>query len=232
MNKDKVRILAVCVAIFALACTGIYLGYVTRPGADEIVSKIDALQLSIADESEKTPAQIVQALSPKDEQFIDKIINGSHRLNPNELYEFSNGVHYFKNGPCGPDSSSEETLKKCPTSSRYPDSNFAVTIDKKNIALGDVDTDGARDAGVILGERYGGTGYFVKLAIFRNDEENPIFVTAKDLGDRVKVESIEIKNGLIELHLLTHDSGEPLCCASTPKTVLYEFVEGTLLERE
>lgn len=223
MKKLPPRIIVSALVALVLLYIGTYIAFVTEP---EFKGKTFILSL-FRDEEKNLPYTAVNPTvtsTPEREvgAFVNQILNGEYEINSEESYQFHNGAYYFKYGPC------KET---CEPLSNYPDSNYTVTIDKNAIATGDLDGDGQDDSAVILGERYGGTGYFVSLAIFRNSEGKPAFVTLKDLGDRTIVKSISIKDGLLELSLLTHDSGEPMCCANTPKTIIYELVEGTLLEK-
>ena len=72
-------------------------------------------------------------------------------------------------------------------------------------SAGDLDNDGMEDAVVILGERYGGTGYFVSVAFFRNTDGKPTFVTLRDLGDRTIVKSVEIRKRVIVAREIQHE---------------------------
>lgn len=223
MVKHPPRIFFTMAFVAVLLFVGIYIAFVTEPKFQEKVLTPDFFydENSTFSDKEKSSTNEIK-LQQNFGEFVTQILNGEYEINSVESYQFHNGAYYFKYGPC---------KENCEPLSNYPDSNYTVVIDKNNIATGDLDSDGMEDAVVILGKRYGGTGYFVSVAFFRNTDGKPTFVTLRDLGDRTIVKSVEIRNGFLELKLLTHDSGEPMCCANTPKTIVYEFVEGTLLEK-
>ncbi|WP_237269722.1 hypothetical protein [Synechocystis sp. CACIAM 05] len=102
----------------------------------------------------------------------------------------------------------------------------------KPIALGDVDQDGAQDAAVIL--RWGsavGPEELIYLAVVTDGPDgqiaNPITYF---LGDRVRVQSLVVKNGQIRLNILKHQPGDPQCCPSALVSEAYQLNsgEGTL----
>lgn len=178
--------------------------------------------------SQTPPASILPSddvVSQAQEITVDKILNVSYSSGQkykDEIYNFENGLHYFKYlaGKSG---------NQVPTDDN---SDYYIEIQRNNVALGDLNGDGIADAVVFMGERYGGTGYFVSLSVFTGEKGEPHFVDSKELGDRVIVQSAKIENGIIIVELLTHDSGEPLCCANTKKTIRYKLVNNQLLEIE
>lgn len=98
------------------------------------------------------------------------------------------------------------------------------------ITFGDIDNDGNKDAVAIITERYGGTGAFKNIALYINDNGNPIFKNYIEIGDRTVINSIDIENNNITLNTLTHDSGEPMCCPNTQKIMKFKVENNLLVE--
>lgn len=105
-------------------------------------------------------------------------------------------------------------------------------IQENNIAFGDLNNDGKKDAAVITGARTGGTGYDVDLQILINQQGNPQYITSKSLGDRVKINSISIQLGQIIIDMVTHGPNDAACCPTVEKIVKYELSKDELVEVE
>jgi DnaJ-like protein len=85
-------------------------------------------------------------------------------------------------------------------------------LDKEHIAFGDLDGDGVEDAVVVLGESGGGSGFFSKLVavIRRNGRlETP---AVSELGDRIKINQVAIRDGIVTVDMITQGPNDPLCC--------------------
>lgn len=94
-------------------------------------------------------------------------------------------------------------------------------------AIGDLNTDGIDDAAVILAENYGGTGQFEYLVpVFFIDGGAVSPSSGIFLGDRVKVNSMTISNGVIVLDMLVHAPNDGLCCPSLSMSQSYRFYSG------
>lgn len=102
----------------------------------------------------------------------------------------------------------------------------------KPIALGDVDQDGDQDAAVILRwDSVMGPEELIYLAVVADGPDEPIVnPNTYFLGDRVRVQSLVIKNGQIRLNILKHQPGDPQCCPSALVSEAYQLNsgEGTL----
>ena len=96
-------------------------------------------------------------------------------------------------------------------------------MDEKHIAFGDLNKDGKLDAAVILISDGGGTGSFIDLGIVFNIKGSPVNVAVEPLGDRVLVKKVLIKDGLINVRLLTHDKQDGQCCPSIDSTWCYKI---------
>ncbi|MDX9992974.1 MAG: Gmad2 immunoglobulin-like domain-containing protein [Anaerolineales bacterium] len=86
-------------------------------------------------------------------------------------------------------------------------------------AIGSLNNDEYQDAAVILVENYGGTGQFVQIGAVLNQAGSPYHAATYPLGDRVKVDTLNIQNNEILLSGLVHGPQDGLCCPSIPATI-------------
>ncbi len=92
-----------------------------------------------------------------------------------------------------------------------------------NIAIGELNESGKKEAVAIATISSGGSGVFIYLNYYveKNGKMEqsgfPYF-----LGDRIIVNKVSIKNKKILISFIGHGSGEPLCCPSTKG--IFEFV--------
>ena len=95
-------------------------------------------------------------------------------------------------------------------------------------ALGDLDSDKAADAAVILTWNSGGSGTFVNLFAVVNKSGIPQQSAAELLGDRVQVKSLSIVEGRIVVQMVGFGPTDPLCCPSQEMTRTYRLEGNTL----
>jgi len=107
---------------------------------------------------------------------------------------------------------------------------FSTKIYKDKIAFGDLNNDKKEDAAVILTSSGGGTGNFRELAIMLSKDGKPFYLTSKELGDRVIINSITIESGIVVLDMIIHSPKDGLCCPSVEKIFKYKLSENQLLE--
>lgn len=102
----------------------------------------------------------------------------------------------------------------------------------KPIALGDVDQDGDQDGAVILRRQsVVSPDELIYLAVVTaGPDGSPTNPDTYFLGDRVRVQSLVVKNGQIRLNILKHQPGDPQCCPSALVSEAYQLNsgEGTL----
>lgn len=98
------------------------------------------------------------------------------------------------------------------------------------LAVGDLDADGVEDAAVILVSWGGGTGFFYSLTAVRNDHGRPVVSADVQLGDRIKVQSLTVHSGQIDVTYLTQGPNDGMCCA-TLRTEARFVLRGGRLER-
>lgn len=95
-------------------------------------------------------------------------------------------------------------------------------------AIGDLNGDGRPDAAVVTATETGGSGTFVALAAVLDDQGTPRQITGVPLGDRVKVDSVTIAGGTIEVSLTRQGPNDALCCPTEQAKLRYRL-DGTRL---
>jgi uncharacterized membrane protein len=112
------------------------------------------------------------------------------------------------------------------TSASHP----TVTLVESPMASGDVTGNELDDAVVLLATNMGGSGVFFHLAVVRNHGGAPDHIGMIPLGDRVKVESLDVVDGTIVANITEHGPGDPMCCPT--RTVYREWAlqDGRLTE--
>ncbi len=94
-------------------------------------------------------------------------------------------------------------------------------------ALGDLNSDGAGDAAILLVEDGGGSGEFELVVAVLNAGGAPVQAGQAELGDRVKVNAMTITSGTLALDMLVQGPNDPMCCPSQPETQFYRMVGKT-----
>ena len=79
-------------------------------------------------------------------------------------------------------------------------------------ATGDLTGDGNDEAVVVLAHNSGGSGVFMYLAVVRDSDGDVENIATTNLGDRVKVLSLEISDGELAVQLVQHGPKDPMCC--------------------
>lgn len=105
-----------------------------------------------------------------------------------------------------------------------------VNLQPNATAVGDLNGDGMADGVAVLVENSGGSGSFVYLAALLAEKDAPATGVTLLLGDRVRVESVAIVNGQIEVVAATFADNDPQCCPSLRTHFVYGLEQGALLE--
>ena len=99
--------------------------------------------------------------------------------------------------------------------------------------LGDLNGDGAPDAGLILVDQPGGTGTFYYLAAAINKDGNYVGTNAILLGDRIAPQNIRIQNGALIANYADRKPDEPFSVQPSVGKSFYARVSGSqLIEAE
>jgi hypothetical protein len=96
------------------------------------------------------------------------------------------------------------------------------------IALGDVDGDGRSEAAALVSENYGGSGVFVFLALYAEQNNNAVFQSSVFVDDRPQIDGIAIENREVRLDVTVHGIDEPMCCPTLHTRRHYHLVNGQL----
>ena len=90
------------------------------------------------------------------------------------------------------------------------------------IIFGDLDFDGKQEAVAVIYVNYGGTGVFAQLTVFKNQNNNPVYLTSIELGDRIVINDIDIKAGRVILDMIVHGEDDPM--ALPTERIIKEFM--------
>ncbi|MCP4196097.1 MAG: META domain-containing protein [Proteobacteria bacterium] len=98
----------------------------------------------------------------------------------------------------------------------------------EHIAIGTLDGEPA--AAVVLVTDPGGSGTFYDLAVVTNPNGHPTNVASTHLGDRVKINSIDIVEDQIVIDMVKQGPDDPMCCPTQQVVQTYELQGDQLVE--
>ena len=107
-----------------------------------------------------------------------------------------------------------------------------VTLVPDRLARGDLDGDGIDEAVVALAHNAGGSGVFMYLAVVRDNGGKPDNVASIRIGDRVKIDALEIAGGKVIADLVEHAPNDPMCCPTRQVRREWLFRGGQLIGPE
>ncbi len=124
------------------------------------------------------------------------------------------------------------------TAGRYEGPPFAsggasrptVTLIDWMVARGDLNADGNEDAAVYLVEDSGGSGSFVYLAVVLSAHGEAVNSASILVGDRPRIRSLRIANGVVETELIAAGAAEPLALPAHRQRKRYRLQDGRLVE--
>lgn len=111
----------------------------------------------------------------------------------------------------------------------FGSSDLTIWLSQK-VAFGDLNGDGAGDAAVVLIADPGGSGTFFDLAVVLNEGGQPRHVASTPLGDRVRIESLAIRDRQIHVEMFVRDVGDPKDNPTKRVTRVFTFQTGRLAE--
>lgn len=124
------------------------------------------------------------------------------------------------------------TFKNGKFENNNPEEYLVAGIYEDMIAFGDLDQDGIDDSATIVYSNGGGSGTFIELAIVLNDYGSPVYWTSTALGDRTKINSIEIEDGEIKLNAIVHDEEDLMCCPTKEENMTFILKNNELQKKE
>ena len=119
------------------------------------------------------------------------------------------------------------------TDGAYSEPAAAGSATRTRIALSDRVTygelNGRQAAAVILVTDPGGSGTFYDLAAVVLRKEKPINVAVTNVGDRVTINSLSIRNNLVVVDLVMQKPGEPMTSTTRRVVQTYSLEKGKLV---
>ncbi|MGE5377538.1 MAG: Gmad2 immunoglobulin-like domain-containing protein [Bacteroidota bacterium] len=114
------------------------------------------------------------------------------------------------------------------TEGKPGDANYLEVRVKDDIAIGDLTGDGTNEAAAIVSEYHGGSGVFVFLAVFSEENDQAAFQTSIFVDDRPKIGGIKIEDNEIRLLATVHRLDEPICCPTLETVRHYRLINNQL----
>jgi hypothetical protein len=108
------------------------------------------------------------------------------------------------------------------------DSDYLKVEVSDFIAFGDLTADGINEAAAIVSEYHGGSGVFVFLAVYSEEDGKPVFTTSVFVDDRPKIGGLEIKENEIRLGATVHRLDEAMCCPTLETIRHYRLIDDQL----
>jgi hypothetical protein len=85
------------------------------------------------------------------------------------------------------------------------------------------DLDGEDAAAVILATNAGGSGTFMDLAVVKKENSEPVNVAITLVGDRARIQNVEIVADEIAVSMITHGPDDPMCCPTQEVEARYRL---------
>lgn len=169
-----------------------------------------------SDQTQTTPGPMIEATSvpatsPTVPEEAKKILNGQYQLGATDALQ----VVQLKDGKF------EQGTQGAADSISVAVSDF--------MAVGDLNSDGTNEVAALISENYGGTGVFVFLAVYANENGTLTFQNSTMVDDRPQLKALSIKNSEIFLEAVIHGPDEPMCCPTLRTTRHYRFADNQLI---
>jgi immunoglobulin-like protein involved in spore germination len=168
---------------------------------------LDQTQTASAPVIEATSAPVTSTAIPDEAK---EILNAQYQLGATDVprvVQFTNGK--FEQGTAGGE-------------------DFVSVSLTDFVAVGDLNADGKNEVAALVSENYGGSGVFVFLAVYTNENGTLSFQNSTMVDDRPQLQTLSIENGEILLDAVIHGPDDPMCCPELRTTRHYRFVENQL----
>lgn len=90
--------------------------------------------------------------------------------------------------------------------------NYISVVVTDFIAIGDLNGDGTNEVAALVSENYGGTGVFVFLAVYAEENGKLTFQTSTMVDDRPQLKAFSMERGEIYVDAVIHGLDDPMCC--------------------
>ncbi len=113
-----------------------------------------------------------------------------------------------------------------------PNTGYTLTLSTStsSYASGDLTGDGVPNVVATIRVWSGGSGYFTYLTVFENSGGNFKYLASKALGDRIKVNSVNIESSIISVDIITQGPNEPMCCGTLRVVRQFRMTGNDLVE--
>lgn len=98
------------------------------------------------------------------------------------------------------------------------------------VAYGDLNNDNKTDAAVVLAQCTGGSGNFISINALVDSNGLPFHLACKYIGDRIKVDSVYIKDQIIHLNSIIQRYNAGACCPDSSVSWQFRLVGNKLNE--
>ena len=102
-------------------------------------------------------------------------------------------------------------------------------IDEDFVVYGDFNGDNLKEAVLVIASNGGGSGTFIEMEVFINENGRMVFADKAMIDDRARINSLKIEKGAIVLDFIGHGQGEPMCCPATAMIWRWKFENGKLV---
>lgn len=116
------------------------------------------------------------------------------------------------------------------TEGKMGDPGYLEVRVNDGIAIGDLTADGINEAAAIVSEYHGGTGVFVFLAVYAEQNDEAAFQTSVFIDDRPKIGELGIQNNEVRLLATVHRLDEPMCCPTLETLRHYRLIHNNQLD--
>lgn len=106
--------------------------------------------------------------------------------------------------------------------------NYISVVLTDFVAIGDLNGDGSNEVAALVSENYGGSGVFVFLAIYTEQNGKLTFQTSTMVDDRPQLKALSIDRGEIYLDVVIHGPDEPMCCPTFRTARHYRLADDQL----
>jgi hypothetical protein len=103
-------------------------------------------------------------------------------------------------------------------------------IDKSSIVFGDLSGNGQPAAALVMDNSGSGSGIFKSLIAVWNENGTLKNSKEKNLGDRIVVKSIAIKNRVVIVNMLTQGPFDGMCCPTQRKILRLALEENRFVD--